>query len=381
MADSDGEILLRRIGAYGRPAGSASEQAIRELCARELTSAGFLVAERAFEYSAFPGLWGTPTVGLLLGIAALWVATRAGSGAFGKGDVLATAATLCAIGVLGWWLGRYGIMGLPIMRRHGVNLEGSRGLPKVWLVAHLDTKGQPISLLTRAAGVVSTLAAWLGILAVLAFAPNAAKLHWVVVLGWIGIIGALPLVLSWVHHTGGGTGALDNASGVATVIRAATLIAPDLPVGVLLTSAEELGMAGARGWLAQRTVPERGVAINCDGVDDNGELTCTITRDDGVFRLAMATLARRHTIGEQVRVRRSLPGVLFDSVAFSDRGWAAATLSRGTLRSLARVHTTADTLDRLRGGSVEQTARIVAALAGSIIAVECSGDAAVEEQE
>lgn len=362
---------------------------MRDLCARELKSAGFSVSERAFEYSAFPGLWGTPIVGLLLVVTALWVAMRAHRGAFGRGDVPATAATLCAIGVLGWWLGRYGITSVPIMRRRGVNLECLRGVPKVWLVAHLDTKGQPVSLLVRAIGVVLTLLAWLGIFVVLAFAPNGARSHWIVALGWIAVAGALPLVLSWVHHTGGGTGALDNASGVATVLRAVTLAGRDMPLGVLLTSAEELGMAGARGWLAQHVGGEQrrgrgwGIAINCDGVDDHGEVTCTIARDGGVFRSGLLKLSERRSTGP-VRIRRSMPGVLFDSVAFADAGWPAATISRGTLGSLARVHTGTDTLLRMRGTSVEDAARMIAelagVLAGSIIAVECDGGAEQERK-
>ncbi len=380
-AASNGEILLKAIGAHGRPTGSTAEQAARDLCARELTSAGFTVGERAFEYSAFPGLWGTSIVGLLLALTALWVALRARSGSLGTGDVFGTALALCAIGVFGWWLGRYGITSLPVMRRRGMNLEGVRGVPKVWLVAHLDTKRQPISLLIRAAGVVVTLVAWLAIFAILAFLPNGARSHWIVALGWIAAAGALPLVLSWVHHTGGGTGALDNASGVATVLRAATLARRDMSLGVLLTSAEELGMAGARGWLAQRADGERGVAINCDGVDDHGQLTCTIARDGGVLRSALALLADGRMRTGPVRVRGSMPGVLFDSVAFAEAGWPACTLSRGTLGSLARVHTRSDTLDRVGGVSVEETARVIAALAGSIIAVEYRGDTAAEEQQ
>ena len=45
-------------------------------------------------------------------------------------------------------------------------------------------------------------------------------------------------------------------------------------MGVLLTSAEELGLAGARAWVHAWAQDGRapGVALNCDGVDDRGTL-------------------------------------------------------------------------------------------------------------
>ena len=62
---------------------------------------------------------------------------------------------------------------------------------------------------------------------------------------------ALPVMASVVGARS--AGALDNASGVATVLRAVELLARDVAVGVVLTSAEELGLAGARAWAREAT--------------------------------------------------------------------------------------------------------------------------------
>lgn len=50
----------------------------------------------------------------------------------------------------------YGVLNVPWMRTTGVNLAASRGLaePTVWLVAHLDSKSQPVPSVARMAGVV-----------------------------------------------------------------------------------------------------------------------------------------------------------------------------------------------------------------------------------
>ena len=62
-------------------------------------------------------------------------------------------------------------------------------------------------------------------------------------------------------------GALDNASGVATVLETAASLSGALPIGVLITDAEELSLGGARAWARSRTP---GVALNCDKMAVNG---------------------------------------------------------------------------------------------------------------
>ena len=265
------------------------------------------------------------------------------------------------LAISGWWLGRYGTRYTPLMRRTGVNLEASRGVPAVWLVAHLDTKSQGVSLLTRAASAVAVLGFWVAVvIALLASSVMQVPVTVITVLVLCAGISAVPLAVA---RTGSnGSGALDNATGVASIIVAAQRLGAELPVGLVITSAEELGLAGARAWVEGKP---QGFAINCDGVDDHGELTLTTS---GRVQKIVRSLSFWPIIGPKVRIRRSLPGVLLDSTAFSDNGWAACTVSQGSLKSLARIHTRRDCLGECSGSGVEAAAEVIAMLAGAIIA-------------
>ena len=267
------------------------------------------------------------------------------------------------VAILAAWLSRFGTQQLPWSRRVGTNLEATRGAPRVWLVAHLDSKSQPVSLLVRAAAAIGIAGAWLGILGLWTWgqplAAQSVALSILPILLTVASVAALPLVVSGVGSRG--TGALDNASGVATVLAAARMAADDGRIGVLITSAEELGLAGARAWLVGRAA---GIAINCDGVDDLGGVTITAGRRRAGFLWREA--AARAACGTDVRFRFILPGVLLDAVAFSDAGWTACTVSQGTLRSLGRIHTARDTVGVIGGSGIDRTAQVIVALASAI---------------
>jgi hypothetical protein len=257
------------------------------------------------------------------------------------------------------WLARHGVLRFPWLRARSVNLVATRGgaEPAVWLVAHLDSKSQPVPMLLRAAGVTAHLATWL--VALLLAVGQAAGLLRAIPGLWLGVaaagvLSALPVVASVVQ--GRSPGALDNASGVATVLRAAETLDPALPVGVLLTSAEELGLAGARAWGAAHPL---GVALNVDGVDDEGAAIWMFSGRRTPRLLEAAARASRAT-GIASRPRSLIPGVLTDAVALAGAGWEAVTLSRGTIRTLARIHTPADHLGALTGRGVEEASRLLA---------------------
>jgi Peptidase family M28 len=145
---------------------------------------------------------------------------------------------------------------------------------------------------------------------------------------------------------------------VATVLRVVEQLARDAPVGVLLTSAEELGLAGARAWVHARA-RGGGTAINVDGVDDEGGLRLIYSGRRPRALLATLSDAARAT-GREVRVGPLLPGVLLDGVALADRGWDVITVSKGVWRTVARIHTPRDSLSALTGRGVAETAETVA---------------------
>jgi Zn-dependent M28 family amino/carboxypeptidase len=176
------------------------------------------------------------------------------------------------------------------------------------------------------------------------------------------VVGALPVIASVVGPRS--PGAVDNASGVATVLLAASLLPARAPVGVLITDAEELGLAGARAWCASTRRP-RAPVLNCDGVDDAGPLTLMWTRPRA-RRLEEALQVAATALDERLRVIPLVPGVLVDGAAFADAGWEAVTVSRGTVGTLRRIHTRADNLDQMNGAGIAHAARVLARAATTL---------------
>jgi Zn-dependent M28 family amino/carboxypeptidase len=208
-------------------------------------------------------------------------------------------------------------------------------------------------MILRVLGVIGTAVALIGLIALAAFSPVghdglAAAL---VLLLWLS---ATPLMLSIVGDKNHGT--LDNASGVATVLEAVEAIPAVARVGVLITDAEELGLAGARAWVRAQPCA---IALNCDSIDDGGRLTVMYSRA-APERLIAHLRTAATTIGEPLRVIRLIPGVLTDHVPFAAAGWETVTLSRGDLRTLARIHTGRDTLQSMHGTGIASAAQLLA---------------------
>jgi hypothetical protein len=339
---------LAALASAPRPAGGEAERRARDYCARTLRAAGFEVSEHPFGYSTFPGMWGTPIAGVL---AAMMFAASGYAGARGDArsamEILIAGAAL--LGAMAWWLGRWGVLDLPFARATSTNLAATRGAPTLWLVAHLDSKSQPVPIGVRAAAISALMVLWV-VAAGLALSQLAGALPswlWIPVAS-LGMLASIPVAATLVGARS--PGALDDASGVATVLRVAELLGPETEIGVLLTSGEELGLAGARAW-ARKSAP--GMAINVDGVDDTGALRLIVSRSPQRALLAM--------LGAPAWPApvRLLPGVLMDGVALSDAGWDVVNVSKGSWRTVSRIHTPRDDLARLEGSGVEEVATML----------------------
>lgn len=349
--------LVQRLARSPRFAGSSEEGHARALCSTELERAGFDCVERPFEYSQWPGRWGIPVAAAAQAATILLVARTATH----EGPIIALvvgAALYILLLLASGDARRRWISALPVQRATAVNLEARRGTPRVWLVAHLDSKSQTVPMLVRIAssialGSVVVLATIVLLLSLRNFLDVTAV--WPA-LEIAALLAALPSIFCWVRNDS--PGAVDNASGVAAVLLAASSSsAPDL--GVLITSGEELGLAGARVWAAGAKPGI--VVLNCDTIDDDGGWRLMYT---GAHPHDIATAAATisPSMGLKLPPGRFIPGILADSMAFSDRGFQAVTLSRGTLSTLARIHTRRDTSNAFTASGVAEAGLLLSAL-------------------
>jgi uncharacterized integral membrane protein len=342
---------LARLGAPGRPAGGAAIAEARAYCAQVLGALGFSTEEQAFDYSDVAGSLATPVGGGVAALAAIGLY-------FGRHTpllALASAVALVTAAIVLRYVGGHGVLDFPARRRRGVNLEARRGgrEPVVWLVAHLDSKWQPVSMFARVAGVIATALGLIGLIILALFRVHGhdGVAVTLVLLTWLG---ASPLMLSIVGSRNDGT--LDNATGVATILEAAESIPSGVRVGLLITDAEELGLAGVRAWMRGRPPV---VTLNCDSVDDIGRLTIMYS-GRGARELIACMRRVASALGEPLRTIPLIPGVLTDHVPLARAGWPTLTLSRGDIRTLGRVHTSRDTLPATQGTGITSAARILA---------------------
>ena len=329
------------------------------MCRTELERAGFDCRELPFEYSQWPGRWGSPLAAAFQAATVIVVArTSIANGVLSA--ILAGAVLLTILFFINADAKRRWIEVLRFQRAQAVNLEARRGNPTVWLIAHLDSKSQTVPMLIRmsssaAVAMVLAVALLILLLSALGLAGMAAL--------WPGLqvaamIAAIPSMFCFVRNES--TGAVDNASGVVAVLLAAQSASAPSNVGVLVTSGEELGLAGARVW-ARHAEPSIRV-LNCDTVDDAGDWRAMYT-GPRPKRIAAAVEVVASQLSVPLAMRRLIPGILADSVAFADRGLEAVTLSRGTLSTLARIHSRRDNSNALTGQGAAEAGVILSALA------------------
>ena len=352
-----GKDLLARLSRSPRFAGSDAEAEARKFCRSELERAGLSCTEREFEYSQWPALWGPPIAAAAQLVTILIVARTARNGEPLAALILGLAVFL-VLAVVSRDARKRWVTIFPFRRARAINLEASRGNPSLWLVAHIDSKSQTVPMLYRIGSVVllnlMTVVALSALFLQLA-GNSGIQSYWLLIALLAGIV-SLPSLLCFVRNDS--PGAVDNASGVTAVLLAARLIPRQKPLGILVTSAEELGLAGARAWAAGAPPGTR--LVNCDTIDDPGAWLCMHTGARPGLSERAATLARG--LGFNVRVRRLIPGILADSVAFSDRGLQAVTISRGSFATLARIHTRRDNSTHLTGSGIGEAAALLAAL-------------------
>ena len=274
---TDYGVLFREL-AVPRLVGTPNHLKVREILKRELRDRGFQVEEHAFTGRPARALFGVP---------------RQISGT----NLIALRPS-----------------GRPAVR------------PSVWLVAHYDAKGQPISMLVRLLGFLLLVIGLVGLMTDFMTA--------VVALG-IGLV-----LVAQNRVTDNSPGAVDNASALITILMTIDQLPRDAPVGVVFPEAEEYGLVGARALARDRAELFRDAAIiNLDGMDDGGPVTVFAHRPGPVgTAIARALDANRW---------RWLP-VIVDGIALRRVGSECATILKGGVATMMVVHTPRDTVDRVR---------------------------------
>jgi len=236
------------------------------------------------------------------------------------------------------------LLGTPAVVR-GVNVIGRRptaqppNRPKVWLAAHYDSKGQPISMATRTLGALA--------LALGALATPAAIVPALLLL-FVGIA-----ILARNRVTDRSTGALDNVTGLVAILAILDTLPRGADVGVLFLDAEEYGLVGARALVAERPdLLQDGAVINFDSLDDRGGCITVLHRPGPLGQAVAAELGG---------IRGRWLPVVVDGIALA-RGPVreCVTIMKGDWGSARVVHTPRDSADRLTLDAVRQVAAGVA---------------------
>jgi hypothetical protein len=234
----------------------------------------------------------------------------------------------------------------------GVNLIASRPTgrpavrPTIWLCAHYDSKGQPISMATRIVGAAAAAVGTVGVLGALAAG-------WALVLGLALLVAAGgAAILAQNRVTDRSLGAVDNASALVAVFAILDLLPRHASVGVLFLDAEELGLLGARALVADRGELLAGAAvINFDGLDDRGRPIAFLHRSGPVAQAVAAELGAWRA--------RWLP-VVVDGIVLAKGARECVTVMKGDWGTARVVHTPGDTAARLTLRGVRAVAEGVA---------------------
>lgn len=335
------------------------EASARARCRAELEQSGFACREIEFAYSQWPGRWGPFHIALAQAVTIVLVARTAMQWGALVALVIGAAIASGLFLLLGDAKRRW-TTDFRLMRSRSKNLEATKGDPILWLVAHIDSKAQTIPMLFRIAGsiaqgVIAAITLLMLVAAIAGFVP--ADKSWMA-LQIAAVLAAIPTLLCWIRNDS--KGAVDNASGVAAVLLAARELNAVDNLGVLITSGEELGLAGARVWAGTARRELR--VVNCDTVDDHGSWRCMYSgKRPALLTTAVETSASG--LGFKFGVGRMIPGILADNIAFTDIGIDAVTISRGTLSTLARIHTRRDNSTALTGKGAADAARLLSDLA------------------
>ena len=264
--------------AVPRLVGTPNHQKVRATLIRELEARGFTVEQHAFTIRPARALLGTPRV----------------------------------------------VSGINLIAHRPSGRATVR--PSVWLVAHYDSKGQPISMAIRLIGFGLLL---IGVSALLISMIPA-----------IVMLVVATAIISQNRVNDNSPGALDNATALVAIFMTLDQLPSTSQVGVIFPDAEEYGLVGARALAKDRAdLFAEASVVNLDGLDDTGRATAFM-HQPGPIGLGVARVLN-------ARRWRWLP-VIVDGLALCDAARECVTIMKGNWRTMTIVHRPSDTTKRVR---------------------------------
>ncbi len=395
MKNFDPQTALSYAREISRPrmVGTPGEESIRQEISRRLEGMGLNVRHQPFRFSTtlevFIAL--EILVSQLLVLASIWISRSApGAAVF---LVIPLVAIVVGAGRLNRSVSRHSFSPSPDKRfafwsnicwtigAHYAteNIVGTYpgaarkpNLPRLYLVAHYDSKSQRIPLTIRIAlFTISIIGSLLfsGLIVVAIFVPALTLLYYMV--AGVVLLSSIPLL--FLDYGNDSPGAIDDASGVGVVLHLAEILAdyPEihdhLDVTVLLTGAEELGTAGAFAYVQENQSEIRDQSatsglhvLNFDGVGVAGSLYLVAPgkvngSSTGIALRKLITEAC-HELGYQIGIFR-LPGALFDHMPFADLGCDTASLI-AIGKHTWFIHSSNDSDDKLDLRGIERAGRV-----------------------
>lgn len=362
--------------AVPRLAGTKAVGQVEAAIIEQLTAFGYFVTKESFTAHSH-----RLEAGSLAGAGIAWVAPAlvplfvlpiAGWIAFITGVAALSSIALLSLGVMHRALGRWraGLVA------EAFNVSAIRGAerPRLWLVAHSDSKVQRVSLRGRVAAALVLGVGTVGILVCLG-ARLLGTVQLSLVVPWVVLCVIGGVAISGRPVRDGSPGAVDNASGVIAALTAADHLRDRTDVGVLITGAEEFGMEGARQWVSGGD--RRGAFVNFDGLDARGRFNVMVHRSgkhrdgphEGVGEryLAASVEDELDRLGFEVRTARLPLGIFVDGSVLAAAGMCGLTLSSGDWSTLGVVHTDRDTPERTDVTYAVQAGLAVGSTAGRLL--------------
>ena len=358
----NGALEYARELSFPRRTGTEGERKAAQAIVRTLKGLGYETVEEEFSILAPPWVWmkGSHLLTIFF-LLTIWLT-------YERIPFIAFLfSTLYLVGLGVWdriwiWMGRWivsedlrrGIRSMNISAHLPGNQEGQ----PLYLMAHYDSKSQSLNLYLRTGlFLFGALLGGLFCLGVWIHVPAFFQVFF-----FLSVMVHLVLISSRMGNRS--EGALDNASGVGTLLQVARAWASRKTKGVdlrfIFTGAEEMGLLGSlmfqKRW-RKRMVFEGAFLINIDSVGKKGKMRVCSSGEAGK-RWLKEIFAIAREKGIDLRPLRFHKGIMMDHLPFSHLGIPSLSLTSISTEGW-HLHTPRDTSSLVQPEGLAEMERLV----------------------